>query len=92
MPSLEVQADAAAFLNAFASDEVTKRWDVWRDAINEVRYAVVDIELYRSGGVPREPGEPSPYKVLHMEVLPKERRLRKAIATQVALELSAKPW
>ncbi|ORB49410.1 hypothetical protein BST43_23395 [Mycobacteroides saopaulense] len=92
MPSLEVQADAAAFLNAFASDEVTKRWDAWRDSINEVRYAVMDIELYRSGEVPREPGEPSPYKVLHIDVLPREIKLRKAIATQVALELSATPW
>lgn len=92
MPSLEVQADAAAFLNAFASCEVTKRWDAWRDAIDEVRYAVIDIDLYRSGDVPREPGEPSPYKVLHMDVLPREIKLRKAIATQVALELSATPW
>lgn len=92
LPSLDEQAHVKALLSAFGSRVVADHLNVWISVIQDLLVAGEKIQLFRERTLAREPGESHPYKVFHSELRPRETKARKAIATQVALELSAKPW
>lgn len=87
MPPLEVQADTAALLAAFGTEEVREKTEAWRAVVNEMR---VLAEL-----VPREDANPSYVppgeriaRVKIHEIRPDEKRKRDELGAQISSELA----
>lgn len=83
LPSLEVQADTEALVNAFGSPEVRELLKTWRSVLTEMVLLAEQIEYEEAHGTP---SAISPRKTIH-ELRPKERDARRALADRVAVEL-----
>ncbi|MGB8386684.1 hypothetical protein [Mycobacterium sp.] len=84
LPSLEVQADTEALVNAFGSAEVRELLETWRSVLREVISTVAQIQWEESD--PTRASQQSPRLTLE-SLRGQERTTREALAKQVAVEL-----
>lgn len=79
-------------MHAFGSANVSAKFDVWSEIIEEMIRVSYLVEAYGQRQVPLARDERPPLRVFNDDLKPKERKARKEITVEVAHELSAKPW
>lgn len=87
LPSLEIQADAAALVAAFGTPEVEEKLEAWRSVVKEMiaQAGLVPWQDKRPADVP--PGERIARAKIH-ELRPDEKRTRDELGAQVRAELA----
>jgi hypothetical protein len=87
LPSLDIQADAAALVAAFGTPEVEEKLEAWRSVLRQMitQAGLVPRQDERPADVP--PGELIARAKIH-ELRPEEKKRRDALAAQVRSELA----
>jgi hypothetical protein len=102
LPSLEVQADAAALVAAFATNRVRQLTETWEAVVKQmITQAELVVWEEQNPSGPGDPGSQRPYKnsprAAILRLRPEEKRTRDELNAQVRAELrflyrsSAKP-
>lgn len=92
LPLLDEQARASALLQALGSTRVSTKFDAWSQIIQEMIHVSGLAQLFSARELLLEKGEMNPHREFNQVLKPRECKARKAIATEISLELSAKSW
>jgi hypothetical protein len=87
LPSLEVQADAAALVAAFGTDEVRQKAEAWQSVVREMITAAEQV-VWEENHPSQVPPQGRSARVTIHELLPEEKRTRDALGAQVRSELA----
>ncbi len=86
LPSLEVQADAAALMASFGTDEVREKLEAWQSVVKQMITAAEQVVWEEADPSGRRLSEISPRVTIH-QLRPEEKRTRDALGAQVRAEL-----
>jgi hypothetical protein len=87
LPSLEVQADTAALVAAFGTDEVRTKAEAWQSVVQQMIAQAGLVPWQDEHGADVPPGERIARVKIH-ELRPKEKKTRDALGAQVRSELA----
>jgi hypothetical protein len=87
LPSLEVQADTAALVAAFGTDEVREKAEAWQSVVKQMITAAEQVVWEEAHPSQVPPQGRSARATIH-ELRPEEKKMRDALGAQVRSELA----
>jgi hypothetical protein len=87
LPSLDVQADAAALVAAFGTDEIREKTQAWQSVVKEMIAAAEQV-AWEDAHPTQVPPQGKSARVTIHELRPDEKRTRDALGAQVRSELA----